>query len=141
MVQIRCRQAYVIQIQHARPWPLHQPQRIDLRHQVPAIAIHLNQARDRSLLLAADSIGWHRVRGHARTGGYRLDDWCVGPLARRTRWEGIKVGAPRRVNRVRVGQVPLIERFNIGGIGPGQRLPACSSAKDGPMEASNPPSQ
>ena len=51
-VEIRLAQARVVEVEHPRARALQQPERIDVRDQMAAIAVDLHQARDRGLLLA-----------------------------------------------------------------------------------------
>ena len=48
--QVRIRQAEVLQIEHIRPRPFLQTERVEIGGQVAAIRIHLDQARHRALL-------------------------------------------------------------------------------------------
>ncbi len=69
-VQVRLGQAEVVQVQHARPRALHEPQGIDLGDQMSPVGPDLNEAGDRGLARAP--LSFLRRRGSARTAGVPL---------------------------------------------------------------------
>ena len=83
-VQVGLGQAEVLQVEHARPRPLRQSQRIDLRQQMAAVRPDLDEARDRRLLGCVVRPSPGPAAGRRRGGACE----CSGPAAAISAWIG-----------------------------------------------------
>ena len=123
-IQIGIAQTRIVQIQHARTRALLQPEWIDAGDQMAAIAVDLDQARYRGLLLAG-GIGDRRAgrarRAALRTRGNSGDDAAVGAFRLAATGERIEVATPLGVDAARIGEILLIQRFHVRRIGAGER--------------------
>src|SRR5208282_628234 len=117
-IQVSIRQPEVVQIEHVRPRPFLQSQRIEIGDQVTTIRIHLNQAGHGTLFGAGE------VRCSGRDGarpillvvGYALADIAVGYLMGRTASKPAEVFSPSWRNRRRILQKLLVEILDETGI-------------------------
>jgi hypothetical protein len=116
-VEVRGRQAHVVELHHAGLGPLQQAERIELGDQVTAIVVDLDQARDGRLPFALGTASGLCVNG----------PWLPGPLFQRAHHRGVRrVGACGRetckvpapvVGHVLPRKVSLVEILDPGGIG------------------------
>ena len=121
-IQVSIRQSEVVQIEHVRPRPFLQSQRIEIGDQVTTIRIDLNQAGHGTLFGAGD------VRCSGRDGprpillavGYVVADIAVRYLMSRTAPKPAEVFSPTRRNRRRILQKLLVEILDETGISAGQ---------------------
>jgi hypothetical protein len=117
-VEVGLRQAEVGELQHPRHRPVHQSERVDVRDQVTAVGIDLDEARHRALLLGglATTV---RERGDPRSRGALEERALEGPMGNlggRRGAEAVEIVPPATVHGLRVGEVLLVEILYIGRV-------------------------
>ena len=118
-VEIRIAEARVVEVEHARARALQQPQRIDVRDQVPAVAVDLHQPRHGGLLFTGHGIRSRARRRHRtglRTRSDRGDHRTVGALGAAAGDEFVEIATPTRFELARIAQVLFVQRLDEAGV-------------------------
>jgi hypothetical protein len=124
-VEIGFREPEVSQLEHPRPWTLREPQRIEIRDEVSAVRVDLNEARD-GALLCGSIVRWRSGRRgrETRPGGALGDAGLNGGvhlLGRTAVTQLLEVLAPARFDALGILEKLFVKSFNVGCVPTRQR--------------------